>query len=55
MKLLPLSTGTYDFYSMSHYSTVLCQPADAHYQATAAAGYDYDMEVKQSVDPTWLR
>ncbi|KAL8606507.1 hypothetical protein ACOMHN_037738 [Nucella lapillus] len=47
--------GTYDYYSMSHYSTILCEPADAQYQATVPAGFDGDMEVKQSVDPKWRR
>ena len=55
MLLVCECTGTYDYYSMSHYSTILCEPADAVYQATASAGYDHDMEVKQSFDPTWRK
>ncbi|XP_076462077.1 myrosinase 1-like [Babylonia areolata] len=47
--------GTYDYYSMSHYSTILCEPADAEYQATVSPGYDGDMEVRQSFDPTWRK
>ncbi|KAK7101212.1 hypothetical protein V1264_024034 [Littorina saxatilis] len=47
--------GTYDYYSMSHYSTILCEPADTEYQAAMKPGYDGDMQVKQSIDPTWRK
>lgn len=45
--------GTFDFFGLNHYSTSLCEPADAQYQATVPLGYLGDMEVKLSRDPTW--
>ncbi|KAK7100532.1 hypothetical protein V1264_023466 [Littorina saxatilis] len=47
--------GTFDYFGLNHYSTSLCEPADAAYQASVPKGYLGDMEVKLTRDPKWQK